>query len=241
MAHILFENVNIDFPLYNSSARSLKGRFLNIATGGKIASDGGVLIVNALRDLSFEINEGDRVAIIGHNGSGKSTLLRVLSGVYEPASGRVLINGRVTSLIDISIGMDDESTGVENIFIRGSLLGLSREKILQELDNIIEFSELGDFIYLPVKTYSSGMHLRLAFSVSMALNPDILLMDEWLSVGDDRFKEKAELKLVELINKTKIMVMATHSPEVVRKVCNKVIKLEKGAVVAFGSTDSILL
>ncbi len=169
---------------------------MGFATGGKIGlNESGRTIIKSLSNINLEIANNERVGLLGHNGAGKSTLLRVLGGVYTPSSGYAEINGKVGSLIDISLGIDSEATGLENIFLRGALLGISKKKIEQELENIIEFSELGDFINMPVRTYSTGMHMRLAFAVSTMITPDILLMDEWLSVGDQGFQDKAEKKL----------------------------------------------
>ena len=190
-----------------------------------------VLSVRALDGVSFELSEGERLGLTGHNGSGKSTLLRVLAGVYEPTEGTLDVRGRIASLLDISIGLDSDSSGLENILLRGLLLGLSKEEIRRKTDEIIEFSELGDFIELPVRTYSSGMSMRLSFSIATCVDADILLMDEWLSVGDSDFVKKAEDRLKSLVRKTPILVMASHSPEVLKEVCTKVVRLESGRVV----------
>jgi len=240
MAHIIFEDATVEFPIYNSDGRSLKKRLLNIATGGQLGSDSsGKVIVRALESISFELNEGDRVALLGHNGAGKSTLLRALSKVYVPSSGKAEIIGNVVSLIDILTGIDPESTGRENIYLRGALLGISKKDIKYYIDDIIDFSELGDFIDLPLRTYSSGMHLRLAFSISTVLSPEILLMDEWLSVGDEGFQHKAEERMHSLVNSTKILVLASHSKELILHTCNKAIWLEHGKIKAMGEVSDI--
>ncbi|WP_066963990.1 ABC transporter ATP-binding protein [Microbulbifer sp. Q7] len=240
MTRIYFKNASIDFPIYNAGGRSLKNRLMQVATGGQISADEqGRVVVRALADLSFEFGEGDCIGLIGHNGAGKSTLLRVLSGVYSPTEGEVSIQGAVGSLIDISLGIDHEATGRENIYIRGALLGLPRKKIEAELDNIIDFAELGDFIDMPVRTYSSGMHLRLAFSVSTIVRPDILIMDEWLSVGDEGFKQKAEARMSELVSSSKIVVIASHSRELILNTCNRVIWLEHGCIKMDGTAGEV--
>ncbi len=165
MAFIDFHNVYVDLPVYNASGRSLKSKLLKTATGGRVnADEQGRVVVRALEDVSFQICDGERVGLLGHNGAGKTTLLRVLSGVYHPSSGVAKIEGEIGSLIDISLGIDPEATGRENIFIRGGLLGMKRREIADNIDSIIEFSELGDFVDMPLRTYSTGMHLRLAFS-----------------------------------------------------------------------------
>lgn len=229
---ITANNIAVDFPIYNSPHRSLKKNLMKLATGGRISSDaGGGVSVRALDGVSFELSEGERLGLTGHNGSGKSTLLRVLAGVYEPTEGTLDVRGRIASLLDISIGLDSDSSGLENILLRGLLLGLSKEEIRRKTDEIIEFSELGDFIELPVRTYSSGMSMRLSFSIATCVDADILLMDEWLSVGDSDFVKKAEDRLKSLVRKTPILVMASHSPEVLKEVCTKVVRLESGRVV----------
>ena len=191
--------------------------------------------------MNFTLSEGDRLGLMGHNGSGKSTLLRVLAGVYEPTSGYLDVRGRIASLLDISVGMDPEASGIENIYLRGLLLGLGKEEIRQKIEEIVDFSELGDFIDLPVRTYSSGMSMRLAFSIATCVEADILLMDEWLSVGDADFVKKAEERLKSLVRKTPILVMASHSPEVIREVCTRVIRLEGGRVALEGKPENLPL
>ena len=192
MAIIEFEKATVEFAIYNATGRSLKKQLFQMATGGQIRSnESGRVVVRALEDLTFCLRSGDRVGLLGHNGAGKSTLLRVLSGVYEPSSGSARIEGKVGSLIDISLGIDHEASGRENIYTRGALLGMTRATMRQHIDEIIEFSELGQFIDMPLRTYSTGMHLRLVFAVSTMLRPEILLMDEWLSVGDEGFKHRA--------------------------------------------------
>ena len=240
MVSIEFDHAFVDFPVYNADARSLKKRLIQVATGGQIgANDQGRVIVRALEDLSLKLQDGDRVGLIGHNGAGKSTLLRLISGVYEPSSGRAETTGDVASLIDISLGIDPEATGRENIFLRGGLLGLSRSEILDQIDSIIEFSELGDFVDMPLRTYSTGMQLRLAFAVSTVVRPEILLMDEWLSVGDEGFQEKAEARLAELVRSTNILVIASHSRELISRVCNRLVWLEHGRVKMDGDPNDV--
>lgn len=230
----------MQIPIFNADSRSLKSRLMHIATGGKLSADAsGHVVVRALHDLDFTFADGDRVGLIGHNGAGKSTLLRVLSGVYAPTHGQVLRQGSVSSLIDVSLGIDHEATGRENIFLRGALLGLSKSEINARLDEIIAFSELGEFIDMPVRTYSSGMHLRLAFSVSTVIRPEILLMDEWLAVGDEGFQHKAEARLAELVESTKILVIASHSRDLIMKTCNRVLWLEHGMIKMDAAPEAV--
>jgi len=241
MASIEFKNVCVDFPIYNANGRSLKKRLIQVATGGQLGADQqGRVVVRALEGLSFTLKDGDRVGLLGHNGAGKSTLLRLLSGVYEPSSGSARINGEIGSLIDISLGIDPEATGRENIYLRGGLLGMTRSEITAQIGDIIEFSELGDFVDMPLRTYSTGMHLRLAFAVSTIVRPEILLMDEWLSVGDEGFKHKAEERMTELVQSTNILVIASHSRDLVLHTCNRAIWLEHGKIRMDGDSQSVV-
>jgi lipopolysaccharide transport system ATP-binding protein len=241
MASIDFDQVSVEFPIYNASARSLKKRLFQVATGGELSADQqGRVVVRSLENLSLSLRDGDRVGLVGHNGAGKSTLLRLLSGVYEPSSGHARIEGEIGSLIDISFGIDPEATGRENIFLRAALLGLDKNTIKSRIEEIIEFSELGDFVEMPVRTYSSGMHLRLAFAVSTVIRPEILLMDEWLSVGDEGFKHKAEARMNELVKSTNILVVASHSRDLISHVCNRVIWLEHGRIKMDGPPEAVV-
>jgi lipopolysaccharide transport system ATP-binding protein len=238
MAAINLENVGVDLPVFNASSRSLKQRVLGAATGGRLAADAaGHVSVRALDGVSLRFADGDRVGLIGHNGAGKSSLLRVLGGAYAPTQGRVVIEGDVCSLIDVSLGIDPEATGRENIVIRGALLGMKRSEINQHTHEIIEFADLGDFIDMPLRTYSAGMNLRLAFAISTIVQPQILLMDEWLAVGDENFKVKMEERLDQMVRSSSILVIATHSKDLVAQLCNRVVWLKHGRVEADGSLD----
>lgn len=241
MVHITFSNMSIEFPIFNATGRSLTSSILKVATGGKLDADpNGRVLVKALTDVSFSLREGDKVALLGHNGAGKSTMLRALGGVYSPTRGSAEIVGEIGSLIDIGLGINPEATGRENVFIRGQLLGLSKQEIANEYDEIVAFAELGDFMEMPVRTYSSGMHLRLAFAVSTVVRPEILLMDEWLSVGDADFQHKAEVRLRDLVSGTKILAIATHSRELVEAVCNRAIWLEHGQIKMDGPASEVV-
>ena len=241
MAFIEFNDVAVDFPIYNASGRSLKKRLISVATGGQLGSDPlGRVVVRALEGLTFTLRDGDRVGLLGHNGAGKSTLLRLLSGVYTPSHGSARIDGEIGSLIDISLGIDPEATGRENIYLRGSLLGMSKDELAKRMEEIITFSELGDFIDMPLRTYSTGMHLRLAFAVSTTVRPQILLMDEWLAVGDEGFKHKAEERMRELVQSTNILVIASHARDLLLETCNRVIWLEHGKIRMDGPAEEVL-
>ena len=241
MANISLKQASVVLPIFNSSARSITNTLVSAATGGVLtAQKGGHISIEALKNLDLEIVSGDRVGIIGHNGSGKSTLRRLLSGIYEPSSGEIERTGSISSLVDISLGINPESTGRENIFLRGKLMGLSRKEIDEKIDEIIEFSELGDYINLPVRIYSSGMLLRLAFAVSTSITADILIMDEWLSVGDGSFAERASKRLRELVDNSEILVVASHTRSLIEETCNKVVWLEHGVIKKVGSVGEIL-
>lgn len=240
MAFIEFNNICVDFPIYNVNSRSVKKRLIQVATGGYLGIDQtGCVVVRALQGLNFTLKDGDRLGLLGHNGAGKSTLLRLLSGVYESSFGSCRIVGEIGSLIDISLGIDPEANGRENIFIRGGLLGMTKSDISKKINDIIDFSELGNFIDMPVRTYSTGMHLRLAFAVSTIVRPEILLMDEWLSVGDEGFRHKAEARMSELVQSASILVMASHSRELVMNTCNRAIWLEHGKVRMDGTSQEV--
>lgn len=240
MAYIELKNAVVDFPIYNANTRSFKSRIIRAATGGKVGILDQNIIIRALDNISFTLREGDRLGLIGHNGSGKSTLLRVLGKVYKPSAGAAYIEGQVGSLIAISLGIDREATGRENIFIRGSLLGLTKKDIAEKLDQIIDFCELGSFIDLPIRTYSTGMQMRLAFAVSTMVRSDILIMDEWLSVGDEAFRQRAEERMTELVNNAQILVIASHSKSLIQKTCNRVIWLEHGKIKMDGRPEDVV-
>lgn len=233
MAHISISGLTVEFAIFGASARSLKNSILAQATGGKVmAGARDIITVRAIDGLDLEIADGDRIGLTGHNGSGKSTLLRALSGIYKPSAGRIEITGKVGTLLDPSAGMDPEATGYENIFLRGYLLGMSTAEITAKLDSIAAFTELGDFLSLPMKTYSAGMAARLAFAISTAPETDILLVDEGIGAGDASFQEKAERRIAELFDKTSIVLLASHDQGLLDRYCNRVIRMEHGKLVA---------
>jgi len=237
---IEFRDASVHFPVFNANTRSFRKRVIQVATGGIVAPDHtGHMVVQALTNLNFGICAGERVALFGHNGAGKTTLLGALSRIYAPTHGAVRIEGSVASLINITLGTDAESTGRENIYLRGAILGLGQDFIKKNMEEIIEFSELGDFIDLPVRTYSSGMAMRLAFAVSTMLRPEILIMDEWLSVGDKDFQVKAAARLDAMLQETKILVLATHSEDLALRHCNRAIWLEHGHIRMDGAVDDV--
>ncbi|MGO4716394.1 ABC transporter ATP-binding protein [Bradyrhizobium sp. 2TAF24] len=232
MAHISISNLTVEFAIFGASSRSLKNSIIAQATGGKVmAGARDVVVVRAIDSLDLEIRDGDRIGLTGHNGSGKSTLLRVLSGIYKPSAGRIEIEGRVGTLLDPAAGMDMEATGYENIYLRGQLLGMSMREIKSKLDDIADFTELGDFLALPMKTYSAGMAARLAFAISTAPETDILLVDEGIGAGDADFQKKAEQRIQRLFEKTSIVLIASHSEELLARFCNRRIRMEHGQLI----------
>lgn len=240
MTFIRAENLNLDYPILGVTQQSFKKQFLRVATGGLIAEEGGVPIVKALQNVSFRLEKGDRLALIGHNGAGKSTLLRAIAGIFTPSSGQISTQGRIVSTLNISVGLELEATGYENLITRGILLGLKRSEIEKQLPDIAAFTELGDYLSMPVRVYSTGMMMRLAFGVVTSLDADILLMDEVIGTGDSNFVKKAEARLHRFMNRAGILVLASHNEEILRQLCNKALLLEKGTVKQFGSLDDVL-
>ena len=230
MALISLKNASVSFPIYGAGSASLKKTLAASVTGGRLGQETGVRVVEALSGINLELKRGDRLGLIGHNGAGKSTLLRTLAGVYEPSSGDFVRQGTVASLIDPSLGIEGDATGIENIMLRGLVMGMSKKEVDALTPDICEFSGLGEYVNMPVRTYSTGMMMRLAFSISTSVQADILLMDEWLSVGDAEFTEKAEKRMRDVVSKSGILVLASHSPELIKKECNRVIHLEHGRI-----------
>ena len=240
MARIRFDNVGFTYPLLDGS-RSFRVA-LDHKIGGVIrkgASKKTVGIV-ALDGISCEFVEGDRVAVVGRNGAGKSTLLRIIAGVYPPTQGSVTVDGRVSGLLAIGLGIEPEDTGIENIYAIGLYLGLSKAHIESQLDEIAEFTELGEFLEMPVRTYSRGMHLRLAFAVATCFHPEILLLDEIFGAGDRQFAAKAEQRMRTFLARASIVVMTSHSMPLVRSHCNKAIWIDQGHLKAFGPINEVL-
>src|ERR1043165_3280353 len=237
MALIELDQVSVAFPVYTAGNRSLKKTMLAATTGGRIGSDAKHVVVQALDQISLRVSDGDRLALIGHNGAGKTTLLGVLAGISEPRVGTLKVQGRVTPMFDISLGIDPDSTGYENIILRGLYLGLTRAEIMARGDSVADFTELGAFLDFPVRTYSAGMQARLAFPMATCIEPEILLLDEGISAGDANFMDKANERLDQFINKAGILVLASHSSELVRRLCNKAVLMEHGRIVWSGGVD----
>jgi lipopolysaccharide transport system ATP-binding protein len=230
--------VTLDYTIYSVRAQSLRNLAMNMAVGGKLyRNQGDVTVMRAVSNIHIDAEEGDRIALVGHNGSGKTTLLRVIAGIYAPTQGVVDVQGSMTSMLALGAGMDFDATGLQNIRKMGAMRMIPKKVIEQRIDAIAEFSELGHFLQLPVKTYSSGMVMRLMFSVATEFDADILVMDEWLSAGDASFVAKATERMETFVDRAKILIIGTHSFGLVKSVCNKVLVLENGASVFYGPVD----
>lgn len=236
---IRLENVSLSYPIFNANGRSLKRQLLSLG-GGRLRSDHGHVTVRALNNVSMTIEDGDRVGLIGFNGAGKTTLLRVLAGVYQPSSGTIERIGRVAPLFEVATGLDAECTGYENIILKALTLGLSRREAEGILQDVATFTELGDYLEVPVRTYSSGMMMRLAFAVCTSIEADIILMDEWIGVGDGHFLRKAAERLHQFVNRSRILVLASHSNDLILQTCNKGALMNNGNLIAFGPVKDVM-
>ncbi len=228
------ENVTVCYRMANDKIKSIK-EYLVALLKRKLQYEE----FYALNDVSFEIKKGEVVGIVGNNGAGKSTLLKVISGILKPTKGKVTLQGNVVPMLELGSGFDFDLTGRENIFLNGAILGYSEEYLKEKYDEIVEFSELGDFINIPVRNYSSGMVMRLAFSIASIVNPDILIVDEILAVGDVAFQEKSYNRMMELMSHGTTVLLVSHSIEQVRARCDRVIWLDHGNIVAVGDTQEI--
>ena len=242
MASMVLDRVYVDFPIYDSD-RSLRKLLFRASIGGVVSNDPtrrNRLTVRALDDLSFTLNEGDRLGLIGHNGAGKSTLLRVMSGAYQPSSGTIRVEGAVSALLTLGMGIDPEETGYANIYNGCLMMGLRPAQIRERIDEIAEFTELGEYLRVPVRTYSSGMQVRLSFAVATSLDPDILLLDEVLGAGDAMFMIKAQQRIEKLMSRASLLVLASHSNAVIRQFCNKAIFLRAGRIEEYGPVGTTI-
>jgi len=231
-------NARLDYPLGAFNRGSLKSSLLGLLGSRNTAPQ--QRMVSALRDVSFRLSFGERVALIGHNGSGKSSLLRVLAGIYPLASGDVTVTGKIGTLLDIGLGFELESTGRENIYYRGMTMGYSRSQLRAVEADIIRFADLGNFIDMPMRIYSAGMYVRLGFAISTQFTPDILLVDEVFGAGDAAFAQRALQRMQAIVSNSGIFVLATHDMSLVERVCNRVIWLERGEVRHDGSPSVVL-
>ena len=240
MAHINVENATIEFPVYGSERSFRKFLFKN-TIGGRIGHDTNDRVkITAIKNASFDIGPGDRVGLIGQNGAGKSTLLKALAGIYEPVYGRIEVEGQVSAIFGTGLGIDGDDTGYRNIEICGLVLGMSEAEIARKTDDIAAFTELGEYLSLPVRTYSVGMQMRLTFAIATAIEPEILLMDETIGAGDAKFQTKAINRVGELMKRASILVLASHSNEIVRQYCSKAILLYFGEIIMFGDVEDVI-
>jgi ABC-2 type transport system ATP-binding protein len=229
----------VDFPVFDAKTRSAKKRVLG-KVGGRFAAGAEATVIEALRDITLSLGDGDRVGLVGHNGAGKSTLLRLLSGIHEPTRGRTRVTGRIAPVFDLGVGLDPEASGHENILIQGLFLGMTRKQMAKRVDDIAEFTELGDYLALPLRTYSGGMRVRLALGVVTTLEPEILILDEGLGAVDAAFMAKARGRLVDLARRSGVLVFANHSDELLRQLCTTAIWLDGGRVRLGGPLDDVL-
>lgn len=229
----------VDFPIFDARTRSLKKSVLGKA-GGRIGTESKVPIIEALRDVTVSLRQGDRVALVGHNGAGKSTLLRLMSGIYEPTRGWASVRGKVAPVFDLAVGMDPEISGLDNIVIRGLFLGMTRKQMESRIDDIAAFTELGDYLKMPLRTYSTGMRVRLALGVVTSIDPEILLLDEGIGSVDAKFLAKARTRLNELVARSGILVFASHSDEFLADLCDTAIWMDRGTIREHGPLREVL-
>ncbi|AXB45861.1 ABC transporter ATP-binding protein [Amycolatopsis albispora] len=239
MVSIDVRNAYVDFPIFDAKTRSLKKKVIG-KVGGKIGTGSRIPIIEALRDVTISLKEGDRVGLVGHNGAGKSTLLRLLSGIYEPTRGSARVVGKVAPVFDLGVGMDPEISGLENIMIRGLFLGMTRKEMEKRVDDITEFTELGDFLQMPLRTYSTGMRVRLALGIVTSIDPEILILDEGIGAVDAAFMAKARDRLKDLVRRSGLLVFANHSDEFLAEFCDSAIWMDEGEVKQQGSLREVL-
>ena len=241
MVALICQDLDINFPLYRGGSRSLKKFLVSKSSGGRFARDGAdILTVKALSNINLELKRGDRLGVVGPNGAGKTTLLKVLAGIYAPSRGELISEGRITALLTTTMGINPDATGRENIILRGIFMDVRPKVMERYIDDVAEFSGLGDFLDLPVKTYSSGMLVRLCLAASTCFAPEIVLMDEWLSAGDAAFLVKAQKRLSSYVDNSSILVLASHSLPIIREWCNRGIYLCEGKIVFEGTVDEAI-
>jgi ABC-2 type transport system ATP-binding protein len=234
------ENAWVEFPIFDAKSRSLKKAFLGKAGGTIGRNESNVVVIEALRDITLSLKMGDRVGLVGHNGAGKSTLLRLLSGIYEPTRGSASVRGRVAPVFDLGVGMDPEISGFENIIIRGLFLGQTRKQMLAKIDEIADFTELGDYLSMPLRTYSTGMRVRLAMGVVTSIDPEILLLDEGIGAVDAEFMKKARTRLQSLVARSGILVFASHSNEFLAQLCKSAMWIDHGTIRMTGGIEEVV-
>ncbi|MGV0661840.1 MULTISPECIES: ABC transporter ATP-binding protein [Mycobacteroides] len=230
----------VEFPIFDAKSRSLKKAFLGKAGGAIGRNESNVVVIEALRDITLSLKEGDRIGLVGHNGAGKSTLLRLLSGIYEPTRGSSSIQGRVAPVFDLGVGMDPEISGYENIIIRGMFLGQTRKQMQDKVDEIADFTELGEYLSMPLRTYSTGMRVRLAMGVVTSIDPEILLLDEGIGAVDAEFMKKARVRLQQLVERSGMLVFASHSNEFLARLCNTAMWIDHGTIKMSGGIEDVV-
>jgi ABC-type polysaccharide/polyol phosphate transport system ATPase subunit len=241
MASIHLRDVCVDFPIYQAGARSLKKLLISGTTLGNLARDADDrVMVRALHEINVEAQNGERIGLLGANGAGKTTLLKVLAGIYKPTQGHVRVSGHATALINSSVGLNQDATGRENIILRGLYMDIHPRDMRDRIEQVAEFTELGTYLDMPVRTYSSGMMVRLAFAVSTCIRPEILILDEWLSAGDAHFLGKAQRRMEDFVSHSSILVLASHSFELIEQWCRRAIYLKGGMVEAIGPVDEVV-
>ncbi|WP_028851558.1 ABC transporter ATP-binding protein [Thermocrispum municipale] len=239
MVSIELNRAYVDFPIFDAKSRSLKKRVLG-KVGGRIGTEAKVPVIEALQDITLSLSEGDRVGLVGHNGAGKSTLLRLLAGIYEPTRGTSRIEGKVAPVFDLGVGMDPEISGYENIIIRGLFLGMSRRQMEKRVDDIAEFTELGDYLQMPLRTYSTGMRVRLALGVVTSIDPEILLLDEGIGAVDAAFLNKARDRLVDLVRRSGLLVFASHQDDLLLELCTSAVWMDEGHLKMQGPLREVI-
>jgi len=235
MTEIIAQDLCLHYPLQGNAHKKLVGR----PSPENLFTVGNKEYILALRNLNFKITEGQRVGLIGHNGSGKSTLLRVMGGIYTPTAGKIETEGKISSLFNINLGVQNEASGRENIIIRALVKGWSRKQIDANIESIIDFSDLREFIDLPIRTYSDGMRMRLLFAIATSFSPEILLLDEWIGAGDAQFQEKAAERMNSLVSTAGITVVASHNRHLLKRICTHCIWLDNGNIKAFDEIDEV--
>ena len=230
----------VDFPIFDAKTRSLKKSVIGAAGGVIGSTESNVVVVEALKDIDLHLKHGDRIGLVGHNGAGKSTLLRLLSGIYEPTRGACRVHGRVAPVFDLGVGMDPEISGYENIIIRGMFLGMTRKEMLKKIDDIAEFTELGDYLQMPLRTYSTGMRVRIALGVVTSIDPEILILDEGIGAVDADFMRKARGRLQALVERSGILVFASHSNEFLAQLCDRALWIDHGQVRMEGGIEEVV-
>ncbi|BBZ50200.1 ABC transporter ATP-binding protein [Mycobacterium heidelbergense] len=230
----------VEFPIFDAKTRSLKKTFLGKAGGAVGLTAANVPVIEALRGITLSLSIGDRVGLVGRNGAGKSTLLRLLSGIYEPTRGSATVRGRIAPIFDLGVGMDPEISGYDNIIIRGLFLGETRQTMRSKVDEIAEFTELGDYLSMPLRTYSTGMRMRLALGVVTSVDPEILLLDEAIGSVDTDFLRKALTRLQKLVERSGILVFASHSNDFLARLCKTAIWIDRGEIKMTGSVEDVI-